>query len=71
MSTKEGHYVTSLSSEMLKRAKGEFDEDEKLRVEILISVRDWIKKQPHLVSSMTQGGEKCMHPTFSCMKLIN
>ena len=62
MASKEGCYFTSLSSEILKRAKDEFGEDEKLREKSLISIRDWIKKQPHLVSSMTKGRGKMNKP---------
>ena len=53
MSIKADNYVTTLGPEMLKRAKDEFGEIERLRETNIIAMRDWIKKQPHLVSSMT------------------
>ena len=49
------NYVGNLSAEMLKRAKDEFGEDEQLRESSLIAIRDWIKKQPHLVSTLNTG----------------
>ena len=49
------NYVSNLSAEMLKRAKDEFGEDEQLGESSLIAIRDWIKKQPHLVSTMNTG----------------
>ncbi len=53
MSIKADNYVTTLGPEMLKRAKDEFGEIERLRETNIIAMRDWIKKQPHFMSSMT------------------
>lgn len=41
-------YVTTLSSEMLEKAKNELGEDEHLRTESVLALREWLKKQPHL-----------------------
>ena len=65
MSSNEKYYVTTLSSEMLDRVQDVFGEDEKLREEILISIRDWINKQPHLVSSMTKCRKNRLHPSYT------
>ena len=55
MSIKTDSYITTLSPEILKMAKDEFGEDDHLRENSLIAIRDWIKKQPHLLSSITTG----------------
>ena len=55
MSNKTDNYVSTLGPEMLRRAKDEFGETERLRETTLIAIREWIKKQPHLVSSMSTG----------------
>ena len=47
MSIKTDSYVTTLSPEILKRAKDELGEYEDLREKSLIAIRDWIQKQPH------------------------
>lgn len=55
MSINTDNYVTTLGPEMLGRAEDEFGETERLRETSLIAIREWIKKQPHLVSFMTTG----------------
>lgn len=45
--------VTTLSPEMLKRAKEEFGEDDYLRESSIIAIRLWLKEQPHLKSACT------------------
>ena len=62
MSNKTDNYVSTLGPEMLRRAKDEFGETERLRETTLIAIREWIKKQPHLVSSMTKGRGKMNKP---------
>lgn len=47
-------YVTTLSSEMLEKAKNELGEDEHSRTESVLALREWLKKQPHL-SAVSQG----------------
>ena len=46
------NYITTLGPEMQKKAQDELGESELLTKTSLIAVRDWIKKQPHLFSSM-------------------
>ncbi len=41
-------YVTTLRPEILEQAEKELGEDEHLRTESVIALREWIKKQPHL-----------------------
>ena len=41
-------YVTTLSAEIIERAKIELGEDEQLRTESVLALREWAKKQPHL-----------------------
>lgn len=52
--TTELDYVTTLPPEILEKAKSELGEDEHLRTESVIALREWIKKQPHL-SAMPTG----------------
>lgn len=47
-------YVSTLPSEILEKAKNELGEDEHLRNESLMALREWVKKQPHL-SAMPVG----------------
>lgn len=44
---------TTLSPEILKKAKEELGEDDNLRVSSITAIRQWIKKQPHLKSACT------------------
>lgn len=46
-------YVTTLSPEILDRAKKELGEDDHLRTESVLALREWLKKQPHLSSVQT------------------
>lgn len=55
MSINVDNYVTTLGPEMLKRAEDEFGETEQLRETTLFAIREWIKKQPHLVSLRSTG----------------
>ncbi|XP_046459127.1 retinol-binding protein pinta-like isoform X4 [Daphnia pulex] len=41
-------YVTTLSPEILERAEKELGEDEHLRTQSVLALREWAKKQPHL-----------------------
>lgn len=50
----EEDYVTTLSLEILEQAKNELGEDEHLRNQSLMILREWAKKQPHL-SAMPTG----------------
>ncbi len=45
--------ATSLSPEMLKKAKEELGEDDYLRTSSITAIRQWLKKQPHLKSTCT------------------
>ena len=47
-------YVTTLSAELIERAKIELGEDEQLRTESVLALREWAKTQPHL-QAMPQG----------------
>ena len=47
-------YVTTLSPEIIERAKIELGEDEQLRTESVLALREWTKTQPHL-QAMPQG----------------
>jgi len=49
----ESDCLTTLSPEMLKRAKKEFGEDDSLRTSSITAIRHWLKKQPHLESACT------------------
>ena len=46
-------YVTTLSPEMLKRAEEELGEDEQRRIDSVLAIREWVKKQPHLQAMPT------------------
>lgn len=46
-------YETTLSPEILERAKNELGEDEFLRYECVCALREWLKKQPHLRNAPT------------------
>lgn len=46
-------YETTLSPEILQKAKDELGEDEFLRYESVTALREWIKKQPHLQNAPT------------------
>ena len=41
-------YVTTLSPEIIERAEKELGEDEHRRIESVLALREWAKKQPHL-----------------------
>ena len=41
-------YVSTLSPEILQKAKDELGEDDFLRQQSLDIIRQWLKKQPHL-----------------------
>ena len=41
-------YVTTLPPEVLEQAEKELGEDEHLRTESVVALREWVKKQPHL-----------------------
>lgn len=41
-------YETTLRAEILEQAEKEFGENEHLRTESVIALREWVKKQPHL-----------------------
>lgn len=41
-------YVTTLTPEILEKAEKELGEDEHLRTQSVLALRDWAKKQPHL-----------------------
>lgn len=47
-------YVTTLQPEILEKAAKELGEDEHLRTESVLALREWVKKQPHL-SAMPTG----------------
>ena len=49
----ESDCLTTLSPEMLKRAKDELGEDDHLRASSITAIRQWLKKQPHLKSACT------------------
>jgi hypothetical protein len=46
-------YVTTLSPEILKKAKEELGEDEQRRIDSVMAIREWVKKQPHLQAMPT------------------
>ena len=41
-------YVTTLPPEIIEQAEKELGENEHLRTESVIALREWVKKQPHL-----------------------
>jgi len=49
----ESDCVTTLSPEILKRAKEELGEDDYLRASSITAIRQWLKNQPHLQSACT------------------
>ena len=46
-------YVSTLKPEILEKAKEEFGEDEFVRFESVLALREWLKKQPHLQNAPT------------------
>lgn len=52
-SNMESDCLTTLSPEMLKKAKEELGEDDHLRASSITAIRHWLKKQPHLKSACT------------------
>ena len=46
-------YVTTLRPEILEQAEKELGEDEHLRTESVLAIREWVKKQPHLKAMPT------------------
>ena len=41
-------YITTLPPKIIKQAEKELSEDEHLRAESVVAIREWMKKQPHL-----------------------
>lgn len=41
-------YVTTLTPEIIEKAEKELSEDEHLRTQSVMALREWVKKQPHL-----------------------
>ncbi|KAK4010341.1 hypothetical protein OUZ56_019487 [Daphnia magna] len=41
-------YVTTLKPEIIEKAEKELSEDEHLRTQSVMALREWVKKQPHL-----------------------
>lgn len=56
MPAAELDYVTTLSPEILEQARNELGEDEHLRTQSVLALREWVKKQPHL-SAMPTGND--------------
>ena len=48
-------YVSVLPTEILQKAKEELGEDDFLRQQSLDSIRQWLKKQPHLKAFPADG----------------
>ena len=46
-------YVTTLPPEFVEQAEKELGEDEHLRTESVLALREWVKKQPHLKAMPT------------------
>lgn len=56
MPSNEIDYVSTLPPEILERAAKELNEDEHLRNQSVIALREWFKKQPHLSAIPTGMG---------------
>lgn len=46
-------YVSTLSPEILEKAREELNEDDFRRKESVQAIREWLKKQPHLQNAPT------------------
>ena len=62
-------YVSTLPEEILQKAKDELGEDDFLRQQSLDSIRQWLKKQPHLKAFPADGALYNIPPIS--IRLIN